>query len=184
MMDAMMVEEDVRLDQGVSASGNELAPQVNRNPYMSENQSLLNQHRIVGPDIPSNTNQWNRSRSNQSKSNRTTAVSTTNERLTDPYISRVSAQPNCYRSHSNQSSRTSAGSTTNQRSSADPDNHWPEHHLQFLKECIDELEAAVDFHINRQDSSLSQYMGQYPRHLLGIISPSADPLGWFSEYPL
>jgi len=162
----------------------ESALRVNENPYTLANQALLNQRRIVGPDLDIPPRNRSHSGSSKSKSRHTTAVSTTNECPTDPEVSSVSAQPNRSRSHSNQSSRTTAGSTTNERSSADPDNHWPEHHLQFLKVCIDELEAAVNFRINRHDSSLSRYMGKYPRHLLGIISPSADPLGWFSEHPL
>jgi hypothetical protein len=53
----------------------ESALRVNENPYTLANQALLNQRRIVGPDIPP-TN-LSHSGSSKSKSRRTTAVSTT-----------------------------------------------------------------------------------------------------------
>jgi hypothetical protein len=65
----------------------ESALRVNENPYTLANQALLNQRRIVGPDTDIPPRNRSHSGSSKSKSRRTTAVSTTNERPTDPEVS-------------------------------------------------------------------------------------------------
>ena len=118
----------------------ESALRVTENPYTLANQALLNQRRIVGPDPDIPPRNRSHSGSSKSKSRHTTAVSTTNERPTDPEVSSVSAQPNRSRSHSNQSSRTTAGSTTNERSSAQRkvDSALHSQQLHSLQQSLDE----------------------------------------------